>query len=73
MNVAILGTEPPSQIVAQIIEQNYNLWLEHQGKEKLNVVTYVEGSVNTSNIGNIPILNNGCLSDTYQSLYELAH
>ncbi len=57
MNVAILGTEPPSQIVAQIIEQNYNLWLERQGAEKLNVVTYVEGSVNTSNIGNIPILN----------------
>ena len=25
------------------------------------------------NNGNIPILNNGCLSDTYQALYELAH
>lgn len=25
------------------------------------------------NNGNIPILNNGCLSQTYQSLYELAH
>lgn len=25
------------------------------------------------NNGNIPILNDGCLSETYQSLYELAH
>ena len=25
------------------------------------------------NNGNIPILSNGCLSDTYETLYEIAH
>lgn len=43
MNVAILGAEQPSQIVAQIIEQNYNIWLEQRLGEKLNVVAYVMG------------------------------
>ena len=43
MNVAILGTEQPSQIVANIIDQHYNSWLENQNYENLNVVAYVAG------------------------------
>ena len=43
MNVAILGTEQPSQIVANIIEQHYNSWLEQRLGEKINVVAYVTG------------------------------
>ena len=58
MNVAILGTTQHSQMVAQLIEQHYNQWLENQGIEKLNVVAYVTGGGSTPNIGNIPILNN---------------
>ena len=41
MNVAILGTEQASQVVSEIIEQRYNLLLEKQGVEQLNVVAYV--------------------------------
>lgn len=41
MNVAILGVNQPSQLVAQIIEQYYNTWLEHRLGEKINVVAYV--------------------------------
>lgn len=43
MNVAILGAEKPSQIVANIIEQHYNSWLEQRLGEKLNVVAFVTG------------------------------
>ena len=43
MNVAILGAEQPSQIVADIIEQHYNSWIEQRLGEKLNVVAYVAG------------------------------
>lgn len=61
MNVAVLGVDKPAQIITEIIEQHYNSWLEQRLGEKLNVVTYVtwggaEG-VNTSNVNNIPILN----------------
>ena len=41
MNVAIFGTTQASQIVANIIENNYNTWLETNQVEKLNVVAYV--------------------------------
>ena len=58
MNVAILDATQHSQMVAQLIEQHYNQWLENQGIEKLNVVAYVTGGGSTPNIGNIPILNN---------------
>ena len=58
MNVAILGTNQHSQIVANLIEQNYNSWLEQRLGEKINVVAYVTlGVINTSNINNVPILN----------------
>ena len=43
MNVAILGKEQPSQIVADIIDKYYNSWLEQRLGEKLNVVAYVTG------------------------------
>ena len=58
MNVAILGTEQPSQIVADIIDKYYNSWLEQRLGEKLNVAAYVTGGGgSTPNIGNIPVLN----------------
>lgn len=43
MNVAILGAEKPSQIVANLIEAHYNSWLEQRLGEKLNVVAFVTG------------------------------
>lgn len=43
MNVAILGAEQPSQIVAQIIEQHYNPWLTQRLGESLNIVAYIVG------------------------------
>lgn len=41
MNVAILGTDQESQIVAEIIETHYNPWIESKLAEPLNVVAYV--------------------------------
>ena len=41
MNVAILGVEQASQGVAYVIENGYNLFLESQRAETLNVVAYV--------------------------------
>ena len=44
MNVAILGAEQPSRIVANIIESQYNPWLEQEfHKVPMNVVAYVSG------------------------------
>ena len=43
MNVAILGTEQASTIVAEIIEGEYNLWLEKNLAEPLKVVAYATG------------------------------
>ncbi len=57
MNVAILGTEQPSQIVAQIIEQHYNPWLKQRLGETLNITAYVGGGGRTPNIGNVAVLN----------------
>ena len=57
MNVAILGAEQPSQIVAQIIEQHYNPWLTQRLGESLNIVAYIVGGGNIpQNIGNVPVL-----------------
>ena len=50
MNVAILGTWQPSQIVAEIIEQHYNLWIEKRLGEKLNIVAYVTGGASVRQI-----------------------
>ena len=41
MNVAILGAEQPSRIVANIIESQYNPWLKRMLAEPINVVAYV--------------------------------
>ena len=54
MNVAILGTDQVSQVIANLIEQNYNLWLEQRMGEKLNVVAFIGGEA--QNVGNIPVL-----------------
>ncbi len=43
MNVAILGTEQTSQVLANIIEQHYNLWLKQKLGENLNIVAFVSG------------------------------
>ena len=57
MNVAILGAEQPSQIVAQIIEQHYNPWLMQRLGEPLNITSYiVVGGNIPQNIGNVPVL-----------------
>ena len=48
MNVAILGTEQASTIVAEIIEGEYNLWLEKNLAEPLKVVAYATGGGNNS-------------------------
>ena len=45
MNVAILGAEPASQAVAQIIENGYNPWLKTKLAEPLNVAGYTVGGV----------------------------
>lgn len=57
MNVAILGAEQPSQIVAQLIEQHYNPWLTQRLGESLNIAAYIVGGGNIpQNIGNVPVL-----------------
>lgn len=41
MNIAILGIDQASQIVAEIIETHYNSLLKRKLAEPLNVVAYV--------------------------------
>ena len=41
MNVAILGVEEVSQLIAQIIRQTYNIWLKERMGEQLNVVAHI--------------------------------
>lgn len=41
MNVAIIGADQASQIVAQVIEGGYNPWLKENLAEPLEVVAYV--------------------------------
>jgi len=56
LNVAILGAEPASQAIAQVIENGYNPWLEKTfNKMPLNVVAYVSDNGNI--IGDKAVLN----------------
>lgn len=43
MNVAILGAEQASQIVAQVIENAYNPWLKSRLAEPINIAAYAVG------------------------------
>ena len=43
MKVAIFGVDQVSQMVAQIIEQVYNPFLEQRLGEKLDVVSFLTG------------------------------
>lgn len=62
MKVAIFGVDQVSQIVAQIIEQVYNPFLEQKLGEKLDVVSFLIGGgqaipPNVGAFGNAAILN----------------
>ena len=62
MKVAIFGVDQVSQIVAQIIEQVYNPFLEQRLGEKLDVVAFLTGGGqaiphNVGAVGNAAILN----------------
>ena len=61
MKVAIFGVEEVSQVLAQIINNHYNLWLKQRMGEPLDVVAHVvRGGVITPDIGrlgNAAILN----------------
>ena len=62
MKVAIYGVEQVSQLVAQIIEQFYNKWLEQRLGEKLDVVAFLTrgGAAippDVGALGNAAILN----------------
>ena len=41
MNVAILGTEQPSLIIADAINKFYNSWIEQRLGEPLNVTAFI--------------------------------
>ncbi|MBQ7630072.1 MAG: radical SAM protein [Selenomonadaceae bacterium] len=58
MNVAILGRTQKSQMLAKIIEDGYNPWLERKfNKIPLNVVAYVSKNLNPSVIGDKAVLS----------------
>lgn len=43
MNVAILGAGQTSQVVAEIIEEDYNPWLKSRLAEPITVAAYAVG------------------------------
>lgn len=43
MNVAILGADPASQAVAQVIERGYNPWLKSRLADPITVTAYTVG------------------------------
>ena len=43
MNVAILGMDQPSFIVADLITNHYNSWLKQRLGEPLNVIAFIAG------------------------------
>lgn len=67
MNIAILGTDLPSQAVAHVIEDGYNAWLESRLGKPLNVVAYVQwGGLNSSVINNKAVL----ILEQFAALYR---
>lgn len=69
MNVAILGAGQTSQVVAEIIEEDYNPWLKSRLAEPITVAAYAVGGGLVDKmpaLGDKPLLNFGQFAVLYR-------